>query len=369
MDLNKLGFGFLRLPFIQGTDKKKINLKLLNQMVDTYISSGKNYFDTAYTYLDGKSEWAIRESVVKRYPRNSFILADKLPGYLLTSHEMCYQYFQEQLQRCQANYFDVYLLHWLNEKNYRIAEKYQEFEFLQEMKASGKVIKTGFSYHDSAELLDEILTAHPEVDYVQLQINYLDWESKAIQSRHCYEIAEKHRKKVIVMEPVKGGTLANPSEEAKKILQELSAEASPASFAIRFAESLPNVEVVLSGMNTMEQLLDNLQEHKPVDEREKQMLMKAADIINCSTEVPCTGCGYCLSGCPKHICIPDYFKLYNEYSRNPQDDWKIMPIYQRLTMEHGKPEECIGCKKCESLCPQKLSVTEYLLKVKECFYE
>ncbi len=190
--MNKLGFGFLRLPVAPAGE---IDLSLLDQMTDVFLAHGQNYFDTAYTYLAGKSEWAIRESLVKRHPRSSFLLADKLPGYKMTSHEDCYRYFKEQQDRCQVDFFDVYLLHWLNGKHYEIAEKYREFEFLEELKKTGKAIKTGFSYHDSADLLDEILTRHPEVDYVQLQINYLDWESSSIQSRRCYETAVKHGKR------------------------------------------------------------------------------------------------------------------------------------------------------------------------------
>lgn len=260
--MNKLGFGFLRLPVAPAGE---IDLSLLDQMTDVFLAHGQNYFDTAYTYLAGKSEWAIRESLVKRHPRSSFLLADKLPGYKMTSHEDCYRYFKEQQDRCQVDFFDVYLLHWLNGKHYEIAEKYREFEFLEELKKTGKAIKTGFSYHDSADLLDEILTRHPEVDYVQLQINYLDWESSSIQSRRCYETAVKHGKKVIVMEPVKGGALAALPEKAGRLLEKLSPDASQASYAIRFAESLPEVEIVLSGMNTMEQLLDNLACRQPAD--------------------------------------------------------------------------------------------------------
>ena len=364
--MNKLGFGFLRIP-TTGEDGKDIDLELLNAMVDVFLSRGKTYFDTAYNYLDGKSEWAIRESVVKRYPRDHFMIADKLPGYLVTSPEDCSRYFEEQLERCGVDFFDVYLLHGLNAKYYEIAERYQQFAFLQELKAAGKVKKIGFSYHDLPELLDEILTRHPEMDYVQLQINYVDWDSESIQAKRCYEVAVKHGKKVIVMEPVKGGTLVNLPEDARSLLQKLSPEASPASFAIRFATSLPEVEIVLSGMNRMEQLLDNLQETAPLSAEELLALQKVADIICRSTAVPCTACGYCVKDCPQHICIPQYFVLYNDYSRTPKDKWKITPAYRQLTLQHGRAAECIGCRKCEQRCPQKLPVTTYLAQVSSVF--
>ena len=235
------------------------------------------------------------------------------------------------------------------------------------MKKEGKARRIGFSFHDTADLLDEILTRHPEVDVVQLQINYLDWESEAVQARLCYETAVRHGKKVIVMEPVKGGTLGSLPPDAARKLRQIDPSASAASLAIRFAASLPGVEVVLSGMNAMEQLLDNLQETEPLSEAERKEMVQAAVDIRQSIAVPCTGCGYCVSGCPKQICIPRYFKLYNEYAACPGDDWKIRPAYDRLALKHGRAAECIGCKSCERHCPQKLSVTEYLKKVAEVF--
>ncbi len=205
------------------------------------------------------------------------------------------------------------------------------------------------------------------MDYVQLQINYLDWESSSIQSRRCYETAVKHGKKVIVMEPVKGGTLAALPEKAGRLLEKLSPGASQASYAIRFAESLPEVEVVLSGMNTMEQLLDNLACRQPLTEYEQSVLFEAAGLLRNSIAVPCTGCGYCVSGCPKKIHIPEYFRLYNEYKQNPGDGWKIAPVYQNMTASGGGPADCIGCKKCEGSCPQTLPITKFLSDVREAF--
>ena len=237
--MNKLGFGYLRLPKID----EELDYDTINQITDAYLAAGGRYFDTAYSYLGGKSEEAIGRCLSARHPRDSFMLASKLAGYDAKSYDDCWTQFNTQLQRCGVEYFDVYMLHWLNKKNYTIAEKYDEFAFLQELKEKGLARKTGFSYHDTADLLDEILAKHPEVDYVLLQINYLDWDSDAIQSRLCYETCVKHGKKVIVMEPVKGGSLANIPDRAREILKEIDENASPAAHAIRFAQSLDNVEL------------------------------------------------------------------------------------------------------------------------------
>lgn len=354
--MNKIGFGFLRLPF-QG---EQIDYDLLNQMVDLFLQRGGRYFDTAYTYLDGKSEEAVRESVAKRHDRSEYILADKLPGYMVKSRGECYDYFHEQLRRCGVSFFDIYLLHWLNAENYAAAETYREFEFLQELKEEGKAGKIGFSYHDSAALLDEILTKHPEVDLVQLQINYLDWSSAGIEAGKCYETAVNHGKSVVVMEPVKGGILANVPAEAEALFKEINAKDSIASWALRFAQSLSQVDVVLSGMNTVEQVEDNMRDVQPLTEKEQEAVRKAADLISRETAVPCTGCGYCREHCPKRIAIPDYFKMYNEMKRHPEEGWKIQPVYQNLAKRCGKASDCISCGNCEKHCPQKLEITKYL---------
>lgn len=361
--MNKLGFGFLRLP----KDGDNIDYSLLNKMVDEFLSLKGTYFDTAYTYLDGKSEEAVRKSVVERYPRDSFCLADKLPSWKISSHEDCFRYFNEQCTRCGVSFFDVYLLHWLNRENYKTCEKHSEFSFLQELKESGKAKKIGFSYHDSASLLDEILTAHPETDIVQLQINYLDWDSASIESAKCYETAVKHGKSVVVMEPLKGGTLANLPSSAEAIFKKINPNYSNASWALRFVQSLEHVDTVLSGMNTMEQMLDNLTDFPPLSFEELTAVKQAVSIINSQTAVDCTGCRYCESHCPKKIDIPDYFALYNEIRRYPSDDWKIKPIYDEKAKTHSKASECIGCKNCERNCPQKLPITDYLIKVAEVF--
>lgn len=362
--MNKLGFGFLHLP---RRGDGSIDMDALNGMVDAFLAGGGTYFDTAYTYLNGRSEWALRESLVKRHPRDSFQIATKLPGYQMKSYEECGHYFEEQLQRCGVEYFDVYMLHWLNEKHYRIAEKTGQFEFLKELKASGRAKKIGFSYHDTAALLDEILTAHPETDYVLMQLNYADWESASIQSRRCYEAAVRHGKKVIVMEPIKGGTLAAPPKEARRLLASVAPNATPAALALSFAESLPEVAIVLSGMSELKQVQENLRVREPLTEKQWQLMLQAAEQINRATAVPCSGCGYCLKSCPKSICIPDYLRLYNELSRNPDDGWKIAPAYRGLAQTYGKASECVGCRQCEAHCPQKLPITEALRKVADTF--
>jgi len=359
MRMNKMGFGFLRLP----KNEKGIDYLLLNRMVDAFLAAGGKYFDTAYTYLDGQSEIALRESLVKRHPRASFQIADKLPGWQVKSYEDCYRYFNEQVERCGVDYFDVYLLHWLNRANYEVCEKYDEFAFLRDVKAQGRVGKIGFSFHDSAALLDEILTAHPETDIVQLQINYLDWESAAIEARKCYEVAVRHGKSIVVMEPVKGGTLANLPQDALDILQ----GAAPASWALRFVQSLEGVDICLSGMNTLEQIEENMRDIEPLSEQERAMLQKVVEIIESQTAIPCTGCRYCEKSCPQHIAIPDYFEMYNAYRRYPGEDWKIRPIYERVSQNHEKASMCINCKQCEQNCPQKLEITKFLKQVAEAF--
>lgn len=361
--MNKLGFGFLRLP-MQG---KQVDLAATAALVDAFLSGGGRYFDTAYTYLDGSSELALRETVVKRYPRSAFQIADKLPSFIPRTKEQCQSIFDEQLRRCGVDFFDVYLVHGLNEENYRIAEKTGQFEFVKRLKENGKAARIGFSFHDTAELLEEILTSHPQMDVVQLQINYLDWESVSIQSRLCYETAVRHGKKIIVMEPVKGGSLVSIPEEARALLRQIDPDHSPAVPALRFAQSLENVETVLSGMNTMAQLEENLLDTPALTESEKEVLAQAAGIISSATLAPCTGCGYCVSGCPRQIIIPKVLALLNEYHRSPKEDWKIQPAYDHLVQSSGRAGDCVSCGQCSHRCPQKLNVPDFLAQASAVF--
>ncbi len=362
--MNKTGFGFLRLP--QNEDKS-IDYKRLDPMTDRFLELGGKFFDTAYTYLDGLSEEAVRKSLVERHPRDSFILSDKLPGYKFKSCDECRACFEEQLRRCGVDYFDIYLLHGLNEENYRIAEEQDQFRLLRELKEKGRVREIGFSYHDTPQLLDSILTAHPEVETVLLQINYLDWRSESIRSAECYEVAVKHGKRIMVMEPVKGGTLAKLPEKAEKLLRGLRPEDSMAKWAVRFAAGFERVDVMLSGMSDVAQVEENMQPMEPLTESEREVLERCAKIIRSNTEVACTGCGYCVGGCPKDIPIPKYFSLYNEYRRNPMDDWKIQPAYDALAKKYAKASECLGCRTCDDLCPQRLSAAQYIAEVAATF--
>jgi len=352
--INKLGFGFLRLP----KNGEEYDWDMLCRMTDLFIEGGGTYFDTCYTYLGGNSELGIKKCVAERYERSRFQLAEKLPGYKCKSYEDAQKFFDEELERCGVDYFDVFMLHWLNAANYEIAEKYDQFRFLREKKAEGKAKRIGFSYHDSASLLDEILTAHPETDVVQLQINYLDWDSAGIEAGKCYEVCVKHGKKIIVMEPVKGGTLACLPDDAIKHLQSMHPLMTAAQWALRFVQSLPQVEICLSGMSTLEQVRENIKPFEPLTNEETVHLMKTREMIEKQTAIACTGCRYCVSHCPGQIPIADIFKMYNEICRYPGDDWKIRPSYVQLTKNSGKASSCISCRSCEKHCPQKLPIAQ-----------
>lgn len=364
--MNKLGFGFLRLPRLDPDDQNSVDIEKCKELVDLFISKGGRYFDTAYTYLDGNSEIALGQALCRRYPRSSYEIAAKLPCWKITTQEEAEEIFARELDRCKVDYFDNYLLHWVNAENYKICKKYDAFAFLCKVKAEGKAKHIGFSYHDTAELLDKILTEEPCVEIVQLQLNWLDWRSPSIEAEKCYEVCVKHGKKVIVMEPVRGGTLTQLPSKAEEILKNLDSEKSIASWAIRFASQPESVVTVLSGMNDINQIEDNMQDYPPLTDAELNALEECRNIIRNQSTVPCTGCRYCVAGCPEKIAIPDYFKMYNELERSKgRDDWKIKPAYRQMSVKNGKASDCINCRNCERNCPQKIDITGWLKKVAE----
>ena len=367
----KLGFGFMRLPLTNPDDYGQVDLEAVKAMVDVFMEQGGRYFDTAYVYHNHMSEIAVRDCLVSRYPRNSFELADKMPLWLLTAPEDHGRIFNEQLERCGVDYFDVYLAHNIGMEGYKNIEKLGTFDFLREKKKQGQARQIGFSFHDSADFLDVVLKEHPEVDVVQLQINYLDWDNESIQSRKCYEVARKHGKRIIVMEPVKGGMLARIPEAAAALLRERHPDWSAPAWAVRFAAGLDGVELVLSGMSNMEQLLDNLshmRDFKPLTPEERDVVAKVADVIKKSAPIPCTSCQYCVPDCPKDIPIPKYFTLFNDKKRvEPLAYYVQQAYYDNYAKVHGKASDCVKCGECERHCPQKLEVTKLLQTVAKEF--
>lgn len=367
--MKNLGFGSMRMPLLNPEDPASVDLQAVCEMVDIFMERGFTYFDTAYMYHKYVSEVILRKALVERYPRESYVLADKLPLSHLKEEADMERFFNEQLEKCGVEYFDYYLLHNVNRSFYETAERLGAFAFACQKKAEGKAKRIGFSLHADAKLLEKVLKLHPEMEFVQLQINYVDWENSNIQSRLCYEVCRRYGKDVIVMEPVKGGTLANVPEEAAQMMEAYAPGCSPASWAIRFAASREGVMMVLSGMSDKAQLLDNtsyMQDFKPLNEEEIKIIDKVTDIINKSIAVACTGCRYCVEGCPKNIPIPGYLALYNQF-RIFGEKSNSRPYYQNYAGIYGKAEDCISCRKCENICPQHLSIADAMKDVAAVF--
>ena len=333
-------------------------------MVDTFMAKGFTYFDTAYVYINGKSEVAAREAIVKRYPRDSFTLATKLPLWDNVETEADMQrIFDESMERAGVEYFDYYLLHAMDKAKFEKADRIGAWDFLFKMKAQGKIKHCGFSFHDSAEVLDEALTKHPEAEFVQLQLNYIDWENDNVQSRKCYEVAVKHNKPIIVMEPVKGGSLAGMNNEIQGIMKAQNPDLSIPSWAVRFCAGLDNILTVLSGMSTKAQLDDNVSymEHfEPLSDKEHEVLKTVVEKLNAIPTIPCTGCRYCVDDCPMQIHIPDIFRAVNHQKQFGSEDNVDRSGYKSATREGGKASECLHCGSCEAHCPQHIHIIEEL---------
>ena len=354
-DIKKnFGFGMMRLPMTGDL----VDIPATTKMVDTFMEAGFNYFDTAHPYIQGQSETALRECLTSRYPRNSYILANKLSAGCFETQEEIRPLFEKQLRQCGVEYFDFYLMHALSAKRHPMYQETRAYDIAQELKAEGKIRHVGMSFHDSAAVLDQILTDRPELEFVQLQLNFVDMDDPIVQGRECYEVCRKHGKPVIVMEPVKGGSLVNLPAKAL----ELMTGGSPASYAIRFAASFEGMMMVLSGMSDMEQMEDNLsymENFQPLNQAEMETINQVRVIYQGLNRIPCTGCRYCTDGCPANIDIPGLFSCVNE-SGEPDKDYVNFPV---------KASACVECGQCEDICPQNLQIRALLKGIADRFGE
>lgn len=361
----KFGFGCMRLPMVNG----EVDMPQFCEMVDAFLDSGLNYFDTAHGYLSGKSELALREGLTSRYPRDRYILTNKLSTHFFTQEDQIRPLFEEQLRACGVEYFDFYLMHAQDGEIFEKYKRCRAYEIALELKEEGKIRHFGISFHDRAEVLDRILTEYPQIEAVQIQFNYLDYEDPSVESRKAYETAEKHGKPVIVMEPVKGGSLVNLPEEAQRVLDDMHG-GSNASYALRFAAGFENMMMVLSGMSTVEQIRENvgfMAEPVSLNEEEQEAIRRVREIFSSLNMIPCTACHYCVldNDCPKNIPIPELFSCYN--LKTTFHSWNQDYYYTIQTRDRGKASECLKCGKCERICPQHLEIRKLLVQVAQEF--
>ena len=358
------GFGAMRLPMTGG----EVDIPQTCQMVDAFLENGFNYFDTAHGYLGGKSELALKECLTSRYPHESYILTNKLTNFFFKKEADIRPFFASQLEACGVDYFDFYLMHAQGAENFAYFKKCRAYETALELKSEGKIRHFGISFHDKAAVLEQILTEYPQIEVVQIQFNYVDYEDPAVESRKCYEVCQKHGKPVIVMEPVKGGNLVNLPKQAMAVLNELHG-GSPASYAVRFAAGFGGIMMVLSGMSSLEQMEDNIsymKDFRPLDERELEAVHKVQEIFHSMHLIPCTACRYCVDGCPQKIAIPDLFAVMN--TKQIYHDWNADYYYNQVyTKQGGKASDCIKCGKCEKACPQHLHIRDLLTDVAKEF--
>ena len=360
----RFGFGCMRLPM----NGDEVDCQETKAMVDEFLKEGFNYFDTAHGYLNGKSELALRECLTSRYPRDKYVLTNKLSSPFFHREEDIRPFFESQLQACGVYYFDFYLMHAQGSSNYEQYQRCHAYETALKLKEEGKIRHLGISFHDTAEFLEKILNEHPEIEVVQIQFNYADYDDPAVQSRKVYETCRKHGKPVIVMEPVKGGNLVNLPPEAKQVLLDLKG-GSPASYALRFAAGFEGMMMVLSGMGNLAQMKDNLsfmKDARRLNAKEEEAIQKVCAILKGKHLIPCTACRYCVAGCPKHILIPDLFSTMN--AKKLYRDWNADYYYGSVyTVKNGKASECLKCGKCEKICPQHLPIRRLLEEVSKEF--
>lgn len=355
----KFGFGCMRLPLLENGE---VNTELFSQMVDLFMERGFTYFDTAHGYVKGLSEPALKTCLTSRHPRESYTITDKLSTHHFNSQEEIRPLFESQLEAVGVDYFDLYLMHAQDKNIFEKFKKCHAYETALEFLKEGKIKHLGISFHDRAEVLEQILTEYPQIEAVQIQFNYADYEDPSVESRKCYEVCVKHGKPVIVMEPVKGGSLVNLPEDAQKVFDDLHSELSTASYAIRFAAGFDGIKMVLSGMGDLNMVDDNtsyMQNFEPLGEQEQAAVSKVTEIFRSKNLIPCTACRYCMEQCPKGIRIPDLFALLN--AKKVFNNWNTDYYYNNIqTTEGTKAKDCLKCGKCEAICPQHLPIRKLL---------
>lgn len=369
----ELGLGMMRLPLLDENDFKSIDYEQVNKMVDSYMESGFNFFDTAYVYHEGVGEEAFRKSVVERYPRDSFMLSTKLPLFVITKESQLEPLFVEQLKNCGVDYFDYYLLHNVSGYTETAWKNVDLYSFIQRKKEEGYIKHIGLSTHGDAEFLEGILVEHPEIEFVLLQINYIDWEDEAIESKKCWEVARKYNKEIMIMEPYKGGFLADVPKEAKIIMKDYNPDKSVISWAMRFVANLEDIKVIFTGESNLEQLENNISEIKnadPLNDEELEILKEVSEIINSNITVDCTKCRYCIDACPEEIDIAKIFDLYNKDKLLGNEGWSqagnAYLNYSKLP-DVGIASDCVECEMCVEECPQQIDIPEVLKDVAKTF--